>query len=264
MARFAELSEAIAEHVRPGVSVALEGFSHLVPYAAGQEIIRQRVGDLTVIRMVPDLVVDQMIGLGMVATLVFSWGGNPGLGSLYRLRDAAENGWPRPLRLVEHSHAELANRFVAGAAHLPYMLMRGSPVGDLRSPHVAEVTCPFTGERATAVQALHPDVAVVHAQEADREGNVLFRGVIGVQKEAILASRAAVVTVERMVDALPRGSNEVIVPGWAVSAVCVCPRGAWPSYAMGGGYARDDDFYRRWREVSRDRSSFLAWGEGAR
>lgn len=261
MAKMMSLQAAIAEHVRDGDSVALEGFTHLIPFAAGQEIIRQGRKDLTLIRMTPDLIYDQMIGMGCASKLVFSWGGNPGVGSLHRLRDAVENGWPRPLEIEEHSHAAMANAYDAGAAGLPFAVFRGY-IGN----HLPKVTstikfidCPFTGERLAAVPALRPDVAIVHAQKADRAGNVLFEGIVGVQKQACLAARrAAIVTVEEIVDTLDAGPNAVVLPNWVVTAVAKVPGGAYPSYAH-GYYQRDNSSYKQWDAISRDRDSFLAW-----
>src|SRR3954453_9187325 len=204
MLRDVDLREAIAEHVRDGMTVALEGFTHLIPFAAGHEIIRQGKRDLTLVRMTPDLVYDQLIGMGCARKLVFSWGGNPGVGSLHRLRDAVEHAWPRPIELEEHSHAAMAAAYAAGAAGLPCAILRGYAGSDLvaHNTNIRSVECPFTGETLAAVPALRPDVAIVHAQRADREGNVLFEGITGVQKEVVLAARRAIVTVEEIVDDL--------------------------------------------------------------
>jgi glutaconate CoA-transferase subunit A len=258
---FLSLRAAVAEIVRPGDSVALEGFTHLIPFAAGHEIIRQRIRDLTLIRMTPDLLYDQMIGCGCARKLVFSWGGNPGVGSLHRMRDAVERDWPRSIDLEEHSHAAMAHAYAAGAAGMPAAFFRGYLGSDLPSvnPNVKFVTCPFTGESLAAVPAHRPDVAVVHAQKADRAGNVLFEGIVGVQKEAVLAARRSLVTVEEVVDALPRTSlNAVILPSWTVTAIAVAPGGARPSYAH-GYYQRDNAFYVAWDAISRDRDAFQAW-----
>lgn len=261
MAQIIPLDEAIAEHVRDGDIVAMEGFTHLIPFAAGHEIIRQGRQELTLVRMTPDLIYDQMIGMGCAAKLVFSWGGNPGVGSLHRFRDAVENDWPRPLAIEEHSHAAMANAFTAGASGLPFAVLRGYVGSDLRqvNDRIATVTCPFTGEELAAVPALRPDVAIVHAQRADRAGNVLVEGIVGVQKEAVLAADRAVVTVEEIVDDLaPPSPNSVVLPSWVVDAVAVAPRGAAPSYTH-GYYDRDNAFYLEWDDVSRDRERFLAW-----
>ena len=203
MAELIELREAVAGLVQSGDSVALEGFTHLIPTAAAHEIIRQERRDLTLIRMTPDLIYDQMIGMGAARKLVFSYAGNPGVGSLHRVRDAIERGWPAPLEIEEHTHAGMANRYAAGAADMPFAVLRGYTGTDLAArTRVAELTCPFTGEVVAAVPALRPDVAIVHAQEADRRGNVQLWGIPGVQKEAVLAARGSLVTVERIVDEL--------------------------------------------------------------
>jgi glutaconate CoA-transferase subunit A len=262
------LRDAVASLVRDGDTVALEGFTHLIPHAAGQEIVRQERRELTLVRMTPDLVYDQMIGMGCARRLVFSWGGNPGVGSLHRLRDAVERHWPSPLELEEHSHAAMAAAYVAGASGLPFAVLRGYAGTDLpaHNPSIRSVTCPFTGERLAAVPALRPDVTVVHAQQADRRGNVRLWGIVGVQKEAALAARRVLVTVEEVVDDFdapgargPRGREAVVVlPSWTVSAVCLAPGGAHPSYAS--GYSRRDNaFYTAWDAISRDRDAFRAW-----
>ncbi|HYS34668.1 MAG TPA: CoA-transferase, partial [Pseudonocardiaceae bacterium] len=257
---FTALDDAVAELVQDGATVALEGFTHLIPFAAGHEIIRQRKKDLTLVRMTPDLIYDQLIGAGCASRLVFSWGGNPGVGSLHRFRDAVEHGWPGPLALEEHSHAGMANRYVAGASGLPFAVLRGYTGTDLvdRTPNIKTVTCPFTGEVLTAVPALRPDVTVIHAQQADRHGNVQLWGIAGVQKEVVLASARSIVTVEEVVDELEPVAGAIVLPRWVVDAVCVVPRGAHPSYAH-GYYDRDNDFYRRWDEISRGRETFNAW-----
>ncbi|MCL6640475.1 MAG: CoA transferase subunit A [Candidatus Rokubacteria bacterium] len=255
------LAEAVATYVRDGDTVAMEGFTHLIPFAAGHEVIRQGRRDLTLVRMTPDLIYDQMIGMGCARRLVFSWGGNPGVGSLHRLRDAVERGWPRPLELEEHTHAGMAHAYAAGAAGLPCAVLRGYLGTDLArvNPNVRAIECPFTGERLAAIPALRPDVAVVHAQRADRRGNVLVEGIVGVQKEAVLAARRAVATVEEIVDDLRlRSPNAVVLPAWTLDAIVEAPGGARPSYAH-GYYGRDNAFYAAWDGISRDRETFLAW-----
>ncbi len=200
--QIAPLRNAIAKLVEDGDTVALEGFTHLIPTAAGQEIIRQARRDLTLVRLTPDIVYDQMIGMGCARRLVFSWGGNPGVGSLHRFRDAVENGWPGPLEIEEHSHAGMANRYAAGASGLPFAVLRGYVGSDLvaHTPSIKEITCPFTGEILSAVSALELDVAVIHAQQADSAGNVQLWGIVGVQKEAVLCAKRVLVTVEEIVD----------------------------------------------------------------
>jgi glutaconate CoA-transferase, subunit A len=261
MARLLDLAAAVAELVHDGDSVALEGFTHLIPFAAGHEIIRQRRRNLTLIRMTPDLLYDQMIGCGCASKLIFSWGGNPGVGSLHRFRDALERRWPAPLEIEEYTHAAMANAFAAGAAGMPCALFRGCLGVDLPAVngHIRFIECPFTGERLAAVPAQRPDVAIVHAQKADREGNVLLEGILGVQKEAVLAAKRSLITVEEVVGDLgPRSPNAVVLPAWAITVVAEAPGGARPSYAH-GYYARDNAFYMAWDVISKDRSSFSAW-----
>jgi glutaconate CoA-transferase subunit A len=261
MAELVGLREAVAGLVSDGDSVALEGFTHLIPFAAAHEIIRQEKRNLTLVRMTPDLVCDQMIGMGTASKLIFSWGGNPGVGSLHRFRDAVEHGWPRPIELREHSHAGLANAYVAGASRLPFGVLRGYAGTDLvERTRVAWITCPFTGEQLAAVPAHRPDVGIVHAQQADRAGNVQLWGIAGVQKEVVLASARALVTVEEIVDDLEPRPGGVVIPSWAIDAVAHAPGGAHPSYAH-GYYDRDNEFYVRWDEISRDRERFAAWIE---
>jgi glutaconate CoA-transferase subunit A len=260
VSKIVSLTDAVAELVHDGDTVALEGFTHLIPFAAGQEIIRQHRRDLTLARMTPDLVYDQMIGAGCARKLIFSWGGNPGVGSLHRLRDAITAGWPVPLEVEEHSHAGLANRYVAGASGLPFAVLRAAAGTDLvrHTPTVSSVRCPFTGEHLTAVAALNPDVTIVHAQRADRAGNVQFWGITGVQKEAVLAAKRALVTVEEVVDELDPVPGAVVLPRFVLSAVAVVPGGAAPSYAH-GYYERDNAAYLDWEKTSRDREAFTAW-----
>ena len=254
------LADAIERFVSDGASVALEGFTHLIPFAAGHEIIRQRRRELHLIRMTPDIIYDQMIGMGCARKLTFSWGGNPGVGSLHRLRDAVENHWPRALELDEHSHAGMAAAFCAGAARLPFGVLRGYLDTDLpaHNPNIRRVACPFTGEVLAAVPALNPDVTILHAQRADRAGNVAIEGILGATREAALAATTLIVTVEEIVEALPPAMNGIVLPHWVITAVAHCPGGAYPSYAQ-GHYARDNAFYKQWDEIARDRSRFLAW-----
>ncbi|MGN6548685.1 MAG: CoA transferase subunit A [Pararhizobium sp.] len=261
MAIFETLHEAVAANLKDGDAVAFEGFTHLIPYAAAHEAIRQGRKDLTLIRMTPDIVYDQMIGMGMARKLVFSYAGNPGVGLLRRLRDAVENGWPNRPEIEEHSHAAMANAYEAGAAGLPCAVFRGylgAGLADV-NPNIRSMTCPFTGERLAAVPALRPDVSFVHAQKADRKGNVLVEGIVGVQKEAVLAARRAVVTVEAVVDDFTdTHPNACILPHWTIKAVAVVPGGAHPSYAH-GCYARDNAAYLEWDAISADRETFLGW-----
>jgi glutaconate CoA-transferase subunit A len=262
VAKFKSLKDAVAANLRDGDTAAFEGFTHLIPTAAVHEAIRQGRKDLTLIRMTPDLVYDQMIGMGMVRKVIFSYAGNPGVGLLRRLRDAVENGWPQPLEIEEHSHAAMATAYAAGAARLPCGIFRGYLGSELTrvNPRIQTVRCPFTGEELAAVPALRPDVTVIHAQKADRSGNVLISGIVGVQKEAALAAtRAVIVTVEEVVDNLgTEGTNAVVLPSWTIHAIAEAPGGARPSYAH-GYYQRDNAFYTAWDEIARDREGFRAW-----
>ncbi|MFK4824331.1 CoA transferase subunit A [Paenochrobactrum sp. BZR 588] len=261
MARIMTLAQAIAENVKDGDTVAMEGFTHLIPYAAGHEVIRQGRKDLTIIRMTPDILYDQLIGVGAVKKMKFSWGGNPGVGSLHRFRDAVEKHWPNKLEVEEHSHAAMANAYEAGAANLPFAMLRGFIGADLPkvNPAIKSVTCPFTGEILAAVPSIRPDVTLIHAQRADRKGNVLIEGIVGVQKEAVLAAKRSVITVEEIVDELqPASPNSLVLPSWAVTAVVAVPGGAFPSYAQ-GYYKRNNAFYLAWDEIARDRDSFQQW-----
>jgi glutaconate CoA-transferase subunit A len=255
------LAEAIATHVCDGQSIALEGFTHLIPFAAGHEIIRQQRRNLHLIRMTPDLIYDQLIGMGCAERLTFSWGGNPGVGSLHRLRDAVERQWPRPLALSEFTHAQMAVAYQAGASGLPCGLLRHyagtdplhAPGASLRTMH-----CPFTGADLAAVPAITPDVTILHAQQIDADGNVLIRGILGAAREAAMAARRVLVTVEERVEALPAEMNAIVLPAWVITAASIVPGGAYPSYAQ-GYYPRDNAFYRAWDEIARDREGFLAW-----
>jgi glutaconate CoA-transferase subunit A len=260
MAEIVSLHDAVEGLIHDGDCIALEGFTHLIPFAAGHEIIRQGRRGLTLVRLTPDLIFDQMIGAGCASKLIFSWGGNPGVGSLHRFRDAVEHGWPSPLELDEHSHAGLTNRYVASASGLPFAVLRGYAGTTLvdHSSTVATIECPFTGEALAAVPALSPDVSVIHAQQADREGNIGLWGITGVQKEAVLAARHSIVTVEEIVDELSLGVAGTVIPSWVIDAVVEAPGGSWPSYAL--GYSeRDNEFYEAWDAISRDRESFRQW-----
>jgi glutaconate CoA-transferase, subunit A len=262
MAEIVSLADAISRAVRDGDTVAMEGFTHLIPFAAGHEVIRQGRRDLTLIRMTPDLIYDQLIGAGCVKKLIFSWGGNPGVGSLHRFRDAVEHGWPRPLEIEEHSHAGMANRYVAGASGLPFAVLRGYAGTGLaeQTETIKPITCPFTGETLMAVKALNPDVAIIHAQRADRDGNVQLWGITGVQKEAVLSSERSVVTVEEIVGSLEPKPGAIVLPAWTVSYVARVPNGSHPSYAA--GYTqRDNGYYVAWDAIARDRGTFGRWLE---
>jgi glutaconate CoA-transferase subunit A len=262
VAKIQGLAQAIEDLVHDGDCVAMEGFTHLIPVAAGHEIIRQGRKDLTLVRLTPDIVFDQLIGMGCAKKLVFGWGGNPGVGSLHRFRDAIETGWPVPLEIEEHSHAGLTNRYVAGASGLPFAILRGYFGTGLmdRTETVKTVQCPFTGEKLAAVAALNPDVTIIHAQQADRAGNVLMWGITGVNKEAALAATRVLVTVEEIVDHFEPRPGGVVLPTWVIDAVAKAPAGAYPSYTS--GYSdRDNAAYVAWDAVSRDRDTFRQWIE---
>jgi glutaconate CoA-transferase subunit A len=260
LAGILSLAEAVREFVRDGDVLACEGFTHLIPFAAGHEIIRQQRRRLTVVRMTPDVIYDQLIGAGCVSKLIFSWGGNPGVGSLHRFRDAIEHGWPVPLEIEEHAHAGMAAAYAAGAAGLPFGVLRGYLGSDLPkyNSRVKFIDCPYTGETLATVPAVRPDVAVIHAQKADRKGNVLMWGLVGVQKEAVLAAKRSIVTVEEVVDRLEAPPNAVVLPNWVVTAVCQVKGGAFPSYAA-GYYQRNNAFYKQWDTIARERDTFQAW-----
>jgi glutaconate CoA-transferase subunit A len=261
MAKFQSLKEAVAENLRDGDTVAFEGFTHLIPHAAAHEVIRQKIKDLTLIRMTPDIIYDQMIGMGLAKKVIFSYAGNPGVGLLRRMRDAIENSWPRAIETVEHSHAAMANAYEAGAAGLPCAVFRGYRGAGLKevNPTIKSITCPFTGEELAAVPAHRPDVAVVHAQRANRRGDVLVEGIIGVQKEAVLASKRSVVTVEEIVEDFDDlHPNLCVLPHWTITSIAHVPGGAHPSYTH-GYYDRDNAAYLEWDKISADRDLFTAW-----
>jgi glutaconate CoA-transferase, subunit A len=263
MEKFMSLHDAVARFVRDGQTLALEGFTHLIPHAAGHEIIRQGRKDLTLIRMTPDIVYDQMIGMGMAKKVVFSYAGNPGVGLLRRMRDAIENGYPKPIETEEHSHSAMAQAYEAGASGLPCAVFRGYLGADLRkvNPNIKSVTCPFTGEELAAIPALRPDVSIIHAQKANKRGDVLVEGIIGVQKEAVLAGRLAIATVEEVVEEFAGvHPNCCVLPHWTLAAICVVPGGAHPSYTH-GYYGRDNASYLEWDKISGDRELFAQWME---
>ncbi len=260
MAKFLSLSDAIAAHVRDGASMALEGFTHLIPHAAAHEIIRQGHRDLTLMRMTPDMIYDQLIGMGRVKKLIFSFAGNPGVGLLRRLRDAVEHDWPRPLDIEEHSHAAMAHAYEAGASNMPCAIMRGYIGAELKrvNPNIKSITCPFSGETLAAIPALNPDVGIIHAHRADHRGNVLLEGILGVQKECVLAAKASLVTVEEIVEDLNAPPNACVLPHWTVDTIAHVPGGAHPSYVH-GVYDRDNAAYVEWDAISKDRTTFAAW-----
>jgi glutaconate CoA-transferase subunit A len=261
MSEFLTLSEAIRRNLHNGDTVAFEGFTHLIPHAAGHEAIRQGFKELTLLRMTPDIIYDQMIGMGMARKVIFSYAGNPGVGLLRRMRDAIENQHPRAIETVEHSHSAMAQAYEAGASGLPCAIFRGYKGADLPkvNPDIKSVTCPFSGEELAAVPAHRPDVTFIHAQRASRKGDVLIEGIIGVQKEAALAAKRVVVTVEEVVpDFDGLHPNLCILPHWTIDAIAVVPGGAHPSYTH-GYYARDNAAYLEWDKVSADRELFSGW-----
>lgn len=260
MAKFMSLKDAVSANLSDGDVVAFEGFTHLIPHAAAHEAIRQGRKNLTLIRMTPDVIYDQMIGMGMASKVIFSYAGNPGVGLLRRLRDAVENGWPNELEIEEHSHSAMANAYEAGAAGLPLAVFRGYRGAGLAevNPNIKSITCPFTGEKLAAIPSNRPDVTFIHAQKADKKGNVLIEGIIGIQKEAALAAKRAVVTVEEVVDDLNNHPNATVLPHWTLAAVCHVPGGAHPSYAH-GYYIRDNASYLEWDNISADRDRFTSW-----
>ena len=255
------MKDAIAAHVRDGDTVVIEGFTHLICFAASHEIIRQRRRDLTLCRLTPDLIYDQLIGAGCARRLVFSWAGNPGAGSLHAFRRAVEKGTP-PLELEEYSHFGMVARLSAGAASLPFWTLRNYMGTDLpvANPRIKTITCPYTGEELATVPALNPDVTIIHAQRADRLGTAQVWGLLGVQKEAAFASKRVIVVVEELVDesVIRSDPNRTLIPGMIVDAVVVEPWGCHPSYAQ-GFYDRDNDFYVAWEEIARDPARFQAY-----
>ncbi len=256
------MAEAIAQFVSNGDTLVIEGFTHLICFAAGHEIIRQGKKHLTVCRLTPDLIYDQMIAAGCVDKLVFSWAGNPGVGPLNALRRAVEQGVPHPLALEEYSHFGMVSRFAAGAAHLPFMPLEDYAGSDLPevNPQIRTVECPFTGKQLAAVPALNPDVTIIHAQRADKEGNTQVWGLLGVQKEACFAAKKVIVVVEELVDTatIRKDPNRTLIPGMIVDAVVVEPFGAHPSFAQ-GYYDRDNAFYKDYAEISKDTASMQAY-----
>ena len=256
------MDQAISRFVHDGDVIVIEGFTHLICFAAAHEIIRQRLRDLTLCRLTPDLIYDQLIGAGCARKLVFSWAGNPGAGPLYAFRRSVENGIPNPLELEEYSHYGMVARLTAGAAGLPFYPLRNYMGSDLPlvNLQIKKVACPFTGEEMAAVPALNPDTAIIHAQRADENGNAQIWGLIGVQKEAAFASRHTIVVAEEIVDekVVRSDPNRTVIPGLIVDAVVREPFGCHPSYAQ-GYYDRDNDFYLRWREISKDVTQFNAY-----
>jgi len=253
------LHEAIATHVHDGQTVAIEGFTHLIGFAAAHEIIRQGRRGLTLARLTPDLVYDQMVAAGCASRLVFSWLGNPGVGSLHAIRRAIEAD---ELAIEEYSHHGMVARYAAGASRLPFFPLRSYDGSDLpaANPQIRRVASPYDGEEIAVVPPLNPDVTIIHAQRGDADGNVQAWGIVGVQREAALAARRVIAVVEELVDrsVVRDDPDRTLLPGTVVDAVCVEPFGAHPSFAQ-GYYDRDNAFYRDWEPISRDPSRLSAW-----
>jgi glutaconate CoA-transferase, subunit A len=255
------MHDAIADLVRDGDTIAIEGFTHLISFAAGHEIIRQGRHDLTLARMTPDLIYDQMVAAGCAKKLIFSWLGNPGVGSLHAIRRQTE-GYGARLDLEEYSHFGMVCRYTAGAMNLPFFPLRSYTDTDLpkANPLIRPIDSPYGDETLYAVPPLRPDVTIIHAQRADASGNTQVWGLLGCQKEAAFAAEKVIVVVEELVDesVIRADPNRTIVPGLIVDAVVVEPFGAHPSYAQ-GHYDRDNAFYIEWDAISRDESSLKAW-----
>ncbi|MCS6938005.1 MAG: CoA-transferase [Roseiflexaceae bacterium] len=258
------MRDAIARYVQDGMSVAIEGFTACICFAAGHEIIRQRRRNLTLIRMTPDLIYDQMIAAGVARRLIFSYLGNPGVGSLNAIRRAVEQGIPQPLELEEYSHYGMVGRYIAGASRLPFFPLRSYAGSDMPrvNPLIRTVEDPYSGAPIAVVPPLNPDVAIIHAQRADVSGNTQLWGLIGSQKEVAFAARRRIVVVEEIVDeaVIRSDPNRTIIPGLIVDAVVHEPFGAHPSYAQ-GYYDRDNQFYLEWDRISRDHQQVVAWLE---
>ena len=256
------MNEAIAHLVRDGDSVAIEGFTHLICFAAGHEIIRQRKRELTLCRMTPDVVYDQMIGAGVASKLVFSWLGNPGVGSLHAIRRRIERADPAPLDIEEYSHFGMVGRYVAGASRLPFFPLRSYAESDFprATAGIVEMRSPYSDETVFAVPPLRPDVAIVATQRADLNGNAQIWGVLGCQKEVAFAAERVIVVCEELVDeaVIRRDPNRTVIPGLIVDAVVVEPRGCHPSFAQ-GYYDRDNRFYVDWDKISRDTDELERW-----
>ncbi len=256
------MAEAIRRHVKDGDVVAIEGFTHLICFAAGHEIIRQRRRDLTLCRLTPDLIYDQMIAAGCASKLVFSWAGNPGAGSLHAFRRAVEEGRPQPLALDEYSHFGMVARFTAGASGLTFAALRTFTGSDLPrvNPRIREVACPYTGERLATVPALNPDVTIIHVQRAASDGTAQAWGLVGVQKEAAFAARRVIVVAEEIVEesVVRADPNRTLVPGFVVDAVVHEPWGCHPSFAQ-GHYDRDNGFYVGWSDIAKDEAALARW-----
>jgi glutaconate CoA-transferase subunit A len=262
--KLVSMKEAIAAHVADDCSVTIEGFTAFICFAAGHEIIRQRRRNLTLIRMTPDLIYDQMIAAGTASKLIFSYMGNPGVGSLYCIRRAVEKNTPRPLELEEYSHYGLVGRYAAGASRAPFFPLRSYVGSDMpaANPLIKLIDDPYGTGKIAVVPPLNPDVAIIHAQRADRQGNTQLWGLIGMQKEAAFAAKRVIVVVEELIDeAIVRADpNRTLIPGLIVDAVVHEPYGAHPSYVQ-GYYDRDNESYLAWDKLSQDHGAVEGWLE---
>ncbi len=256
------MKEAVHLHVHDGSSVCIEGFTAFICFAAGHEIIRQGRRDLTLIRMTPDLVYDQMIAAGVARRMVFSYLGNPGVGALHCVRRAIEKGQPAPLEVEEYSHYGMVGRYIAGASGLPFFPLRSYAGSDLPrvNDRIRFVDSPFGDEEVAVVPPINPDVTIVHTQRADRQGNAHLWGLLGAQKEAAFAGRSVIVVAEEIVDetVIRADPNRTVIPGLIVDAVVHEPWGAHPSYVQ-GYYDRDNEFYREWDKLSREEYRVREW-----
>jgi len=260
--KLVSMRQAIAAHVSDGSSVAIEGFTGFICFAAGHEIIRQRRRDLTLIRMTPDLIYDQMIAAGAAKKLIFSYMGNPGVGSLYCIRRAVEKGVPQPLELEEYSHYGMVGRYAAGASRMPFFPLRSYFGTDMIevNPLIKLLDDPYGTGKIAVVPPLNPDVAILHAQRADRRGNTQIWGLLGMQKEVAFASKHVIVVVEEVVDesVIRADPNRTLIPGLIVDAVVHEPYGAYPSYVQ-GYYDRDNEAYIAWDKLSQDHGAVVGW-----
>lgn len=252
------MKEAVEQYVKDEDTIVIEGFTHLICFAAGHEIIRQKKKDLVACRLTPDLIYDQLIAAGCVRKVVFSWAGNPGIGPLYGLRRAVENGYPRKVEIEEYTHFGMVARFIAGASKVPFMHLRTFSGSSLpqENRNIKTIRCPYTGEVLSAVPALNPEVAIIHVQRADSLGNAQVWGLMGVQREAAFASQRVIIVAEELVEreVIRSDPNRTLIPGMIVDAVVVEPFGAHPSYAQ-GYYDRDNQFYVEWYQISKNRES---------
>jgi glutaconate CoA-transferase subunit A len=256
------MKEAVGRYVHDGETIVIEGFTHLICFAAGHEIIRQNIRNLVICRLTPDLIYDQMIAAGCARKVVFSWAGNPGVGPLYGLRRAVEQGIPRSIEIEEYTHFGMVARFMAGASKLPFMHLNTFSGSSLpqENKNIRKVKCPYTGRIFSTVPALNPDAAIIHVQRVDEEGNAQIWGLMGVQREAAFASKKVIVVAEELVDrsVIRSDPNRTIIPGMKVEAVVIEPFAAHPSYAQ-GYYDRDNQFYVDWYKTSKDLKGMEAY-----